>query len=98
MHPTEPPLSRNRYLTVEETAVILNCSRRSVFNLLKKGLPSVKLPGLGRRVLGDKLDGWLLSGAANKPAKCRVKPQVKKIVKESTQAEDQLILSGSLLE
>jgi excisionase family DNA binding protein len=60
-------------LTVREAADYLKCSETSIFNLLKKGMPSIKVPGLGRRILKAECYQWFISGGANRPAKSRVK-------------------------
>lgn len=61
-------------LTVEEFAIYWNISKTTVYNLIKKGLPSIKKTGVGRRILKDQADQWLLSPKSNVPAKHRIKP------------------------
>lgn len=60
-------------LTVTQAAELLQCSKRSVYNLMKKqDFPKVKVKGLGTRIVRERLIPWLCSPAANKPAKVRV--------------------------
>lgn len=50
----------SNFITVSETAAWLNISRRSVFRLLSKGMPSTMKPGIGRRVLKMQAENWLI--------------------------------------
>lgn len=59
-------------LTVPEAATYFGVAQSTVFNLLNRGLPSIKTMGLGRRILRDKAEAWLI---ANGPE--RAKPRKK---------------------
>lgn len=60
----EPPSPGRNLVTIQEFCQHCNVSRRSVFRLLKKGLPSIKAIGVGRRILLKEATQWLLSGGA----------------------------------
>lgn len=48
------------YMTVEEACEHFKTSRRSIFRLIKAGLPSVRSKCLGRRILREQADAWFL--------------------------------------
>lgn len=48
-------------VTIKEFCQIYSVSESSVYRLLRLGLPSVKLIGLGRRIILDKASNWLQS-------------------------------------
>jgi len=63
MIPSPSPLSAQatevrKLLKVAEVADILGVSKVKVYDLLKNGLPSVKIDG-ARRVQPDKLQAWI---------------------------------------
>ena len=62
------PTDRN-LVTVEEFAVYLHIAPSSVFELLKKGLPSIKSAHVGRRILKTQAEAWLIAGGADKKVK-----------------------------
>jgi hypothetical protein len=49
-------------MTVEAFAALIGISRTSVFAMLKNGLPSIKAPGVGRRIIRDQAEAWILAG------------------------------------
>jgi excisionase family DNA binding protein len=62
---TSPSLSKatqtrevQKLLTVAEVADILGISKVKVYDLLKNGLPSVKIGG-ARRIQPEKLQAWI---------------------------------------
>lgn len=56
-------------LTILELTLIWNISQASVYRLLALGLPSIKEPGLGRRILKEQAEAWILAGGASKAKK-----------------------------
>ena len=64
-------------VTTAEFATALDVAESTVFEWLKRGLPSVKTKGLGRRILHKEAEAWLMNGgperspAAKKLAKAR---------------------------
>ena len=60
-----PPLDRN-LVTVAEFAAALDVAQSTVFELLKRGLPAVKTTGLGRRILRQQAEAWLVGGGAER--------------------------------
>jgi hypothetical protein len=61
----EPKSAADRNLiTVAEFAAHIDCAKSSVWELLKLGLPSIKSPKLGRRILKSQAEAWLLAGGA----------------------------------
>jgi hypothetical protein len=59
------PTDRN-LVTAQEFAEHVGCSAASVHELVKLGLPSIKAPGLGRRILKEEAVAWLVGGGARK--------------------------------
>jgi hypothetical protein len=59
------PTDRN-LVTVEEFASAMDIAVSTVFELLKLGLPSIKSAGLGRRVLRQQAEAWLIAGGASR--------------------------------
>ncbi len=53
-----PPKALEQLLTVAEVARILGLSKVKVSDLLKSGLPSVKIDG-ARRIQPAKLQAWI---------------------------------------
>jgi len=63
----EPKNAADRNLiTVAEFAAHIDCAESSVFELLKLGLPSIKSPKIGRRILKSQAEAWLLAGGAER--------------------------------
>lgn len=58
---TDPDL-----LTVSEFAALVGIAESSVFELLKKGLPSFKSPHVGRRIKRAQALAWLAEGGATR--------------------------------
>jgi len=64
---TARPAATDRNLvTTREFAEALNCAESSVFEMLKLGLPSIKSPKLGRRILKSEALAWLQAGGATR--------------------------------
>lgn len=63
--PRVGPTDRN-LVTVAEFAGLIPCSEQSIHELIKLGLPSMKSPKIGRRVLKGEALAWLISGGARK--------------------------------
>lgn len=55
------PHDRN-LVTVAEFAIALDVAESTVFDWLTRGLPSVKTKGLGRRILRQQAEAWLVNG------------------------------------
>jgi hypothetical protein len=53
-------------VTTREFADALDCAESSVFEMLKLGLPSIKSPKLGRRILKAEALAWLQAGGASR--------------------------------
>jgi hypothetical protein len=72
--PTEPeastkpetPQRNDNLLTIPEFAAYWNISESGVVKLIRRGMPSIKAPILGRRILKAQADAWLLAGGANR--------------------------------
>ena len=74
--PDAPPPTRKRrepksaadrnLITVAEFAAHIDCAQSSVWELLKLGLPSIKSPKIGRRILKSQAEAWLLAGGAER--------------------------------
>lgn len=60
-----PPTDRN-LVTAQEFANHVGCSASSVHELVKIGLPNIKAPGIGRRILKEQAVAWLIGGGARK--------------------------------
>jgi hypothetical protein len=56
-----PPTDRN-LVSVAEFARHIDIAESTVFELLKRGLPSTKTKGLGRRILMEQAEAWLVAG------------------------------------
>ena len=59
------PVDRN-LITTREFAEVVDCAESSVFEMLKLGLPSIKSPKLGRRILKTEALAWLQAGGASR--------------------------------
>lgn len=66
------PVDRN-LVTTGEFACAVNIAESTVFELLKRGLPSTKTKGLGRRILKEQAVAWLVAGG---PERSRVAKRV----------------------
>ena len=64
------PVDRN-LVTVDEFAVTLKLAPSSIFELLKLGLPSIKSPFVGRRILRAEAEAWLIAGGASRSRKAK---------------------------
>ena len=64
------PVDRN-LVTTREFAEVLDCAESSVFEMLKLGLPSIKSPKLGRRILKAEALAWLQAGGASRSRTAR---------------------------
>ena len=57
---TVPVITEKRCYTVDELMAILNCGRRTVYDLLKKNeFRYIKLGGSGYRISKASFDAWL---------------------------------------
>jgi hypothetical protein len=61
--PRVEPTDRN-FVTVSEFAALVPCSVSSVHDLIKLGLPSRKIPSVGRRIMKKEALEWLIAGGA----------------------------------
>lgn len=61
------PTDRN-LVTVSEFAALVDVAESTVFEWLKRGLPSVKTKGLGRRILKQQAEAWLVNGGPERSA------------------------------
>lgn len=59
------PTDRN-LVTAQEFADHVGCSAASVHELVKLGLPNIKAPGIGRRILKEQAIAWLVAGGSRK--------------------------------
>jgi hypothetical protein len=60
-----PPTDRN-LVTAQEFADAVGCSVASVNQLVKLGLPAIKAPGLGRRILKEQAMKFLVEGGVRR--------------------------------
>ena len=67
-------------VTIAEFATALDVAESTVFEWLKRGLPSVKTKGLGRRILRKEAEAWLMNGGAERS------PAAKKLAKARDRA------------
>lgn len=63
--PRVEPTDRN-FVTVAEFAALVPCAESSVYELIDLGLPSQKIPKVGRRVMKKEALEWLIAGGARK--------------------------------
>lgn len=68
--PRAAPSDRN-LVTVAEFAHHVSIAESTVFELLKRGLPSTKTKGLGRRILRGQAEAWLIAGGAERSRAAR---------------------------
>lgn len=60
-----PPFVSPNLMTVKQACLFLNCSRASLYRMMKrKGFPSRRIKGLGRRVVRDQLEIYLITKGA----------------------------------
>lgn len=61
----------NNLMKIKDFAEYWQITERTVYRLIKKGLPCVKAPGVGTRVLRDQSDAFLLVNGFARAAKAR---------------------------
>lgn len=69
--------ANNNFLTIGEAAAWLDISPRTIKRMIKQGLPSVKKAGLGRRVLKQQAEAYLIS-PEKRPKKTRQSNKIQK--------------------